>query len=612
MIYKYRIMSSKFQKDKLCKQSFKNKNLTGEDFSGLDITGVNFYGAILTNTNFSKSKAGIAPITLFILIIVITFFLFFIGIVIGYGSAFPILINNLLSLVETSKLLANILLIAGFIILVGFLIIILRQGIGISLGIWVIIFASITGLIGFAGTGELLAIAWVQAIMISIAVASILISSLAISVLLAVVSNYKWLFLPTIILITGIAIGVVEGVEKPSDVRVGFSISVDLLITGITAIIFLCLSIYVAIRALKEDRKYRPIYTLMINLCTALGTNFRHANLTDADFSYANIVYTDFRNTSIKRTNWFNVTGLERSRIEGTYLANENIRQLVISKNGQNGIYNNENLQGLNLQNAILENASFIGANLSESNLNGADLTNAKLAKAQFYATDLTGSCLTRTCIQDWAISTDTKLENIKCDEIYMRLPTEDDLNPWRKPDKINQTFKDGDFTDFIAPIIKTLDLYQQQNIDPREVGKSLKTLDIYHYGELNSVAATIALTELAQKYPDAGLEIVALEGRGQEKIHLQAIITGQGDSSKLNAEYTNKYDEISSLPQQEIQKLMAILVEKDAHIHSLEKILATPKESDNVYYIQVGRDISGVLNFGNITGNITNTKAES
>ncbi|MGB5687285.1 MAG: pentapeptide repeat-containing protein, partial [Candidatus Electrothrix sp.] len=225
--------------------------------------------------------------------------------------------------------------------------------------------------------------------------------------------------------------------------------------------------------------------------------------------------------------------------------------------------------------------ASFIGADLTGATLRNADLTGAKLVRTQLYGVDLTGACLTGAFIQDWAIATDTLLDDIKCDYVYMRLPTQDNPEVWRKPDNRDEMFKEGDFSDFIAPIIKTLDLYTKQHVDPRHMAKNL---DFYHHKGIDPSAAAVALKQLAEQYPEAGLEVVALEGRGKEKVKLQAVVAGSADLSQLSAEYSEHYNRISALPYKDVQALLAGIAEKDDRIRSLEEMVNSAITSNKFY----------------------------
>ncbi|MEC4817861.1 MAG: hypothetical protein SAK29_32010 [Scytonema sp. PMC 1069.18] len=50
--------------------------------------------------------------------------------------------------------------------------------------------------------------------------------------------------------------------------------------------------------------------------------------------------------------------------------------------------------------------------------------------------------------VEGWNITSNTKFHGVRCDYIFMRSPTPDN----RKPDNRNETFKDGDFANFIKP----------------------------------------------------------------------------------------------------------------------------------------------------------------
>ncbi|WP_238361207.1 hypothetical protein [Iningainema tapete] len=62
-----------------------------------------------------------------------------------------------------------------------------------------------------------------------------------------------------------------------------------------------------------------------------------------------------------------------------------------------------------------------------------------------------------RAYIQDWNITSDTKFDGVRCEYVYMRLPTKENPDPLRKPDNNKEVFADGEFGDFIKPIIDTL-----------------------------------------------------------------------------------------------------------------------------------------------------------
>jgi uncharacterized protein YjbI with pentapeptide repeats len=346
-------------------------------------------------------------------------------------------------------------------------------------------------------------------------------------------------------------------------------------ITGAIALPLLALGSYTGWAAWHENRHYALIRSLSLQLTTQ-GTTFRLSNLTDADFTEATLKHTDFRGANLTRTCWWRSQHLDQSQLERTYLEDAAIRQLVISKNGQAQNFDYQNLRPLNLQDANLIDASLIGTDLSEATLQNADLSRAKLAQTQLYRANLTNACLTGAYIQDWGISTDTQLQGVTCEYIYMRLPATADPDPCRKPDNRQENFQPGDFSDFIAPILTTLELYRRQNVDPRTITPTFKTLDLFHPQGIDPTAAAIALQRLAESHPEAQLQVVALEGRGQEKIRVQAQVAGSVDRSQLSAEYFAQYGEIEALSAPDLQTLLAGIAAKDARIRHLEQLVAS------------------------------------
>ncbi len=611
----------KFYRTNQVEKDFQGKNLSGENFSYADIRGANFTNAILVGTNFSHVKAGLSIAWKIKLVIIAVIISLLGGLIAGYAGT---LINDIW-IGKSGNFLFGIFAVIGHVILLA---IFLLRGFGglFAIAIEIIVACSIATIAFIPNSQSNIAVHVQFAVL---AIAGSLASAVNIALGIAVVrlvSFWQPKFLSIFVAAIGVVFGIVLGAYQELDFVISFPIALSSILTGSWA----------GWLAIDGSEKYHPIFSLATALVAKGGTNFHGATLTDADFTHADLQSTDFRQAKLNRTNWFQAQHLERGLVEGTYLADPKIRNLVVTKYGKDKNFDSCDLRGLNLQDADLTYASLIGANLSEANLQNADLSVAKLVQTQLYRTNLHGACLTKAYIQDWAISTDTNFEAVRCKEIYMRLPTSDDPEPWRKPDNRQEVFKEGDFADFIAPIIKTLNLYNQQHLDPRQVASSLKSLDLYHYQGIDPGAAAIAISQVAQEYPDAGLEVVALEGRGNEKIRLQAAVTGKTDSSQLSAEYFKRYDAISELPSKDIQALLATAIEKDERIHSLEQMVMRAIEGKKFYFetnyqlgdtvsekssinIQpggnigdisglVGGDVSGVVNLGEISGNVANT----
>lgn len=592
-----RFMPQDFRNANLRGRSFRGQDLTNADFSYADIRGANFTNAILIGANFNYVKAGLQR-------------RWVVGSVVG-----SLLLSALSGFISAyAGVLLGLLLgeyffsgMAALIVLTIFFVVTVRQGLGAALGaLAVSVVATVVVVVAVGTESDPLAAVVVQTLAIAGVVAGIVVGSLAVAIAMVRAGTVALAIVGTFA-VPGAVLGTWTGFPRTMTEAGPWAIAT----AGAVTVALVTLNAYVGWWTLAGDKKYALIRTPTLALSAKGGTSFRRANLTDANFTQATLKSTDLRRAVLTRTCWFKANKLDQARIEGTYLENPQVRELAITKDGQDKNFDYQDLRALNLEDAELAHASFIGANLSEATLQNANLSKAKLVQTQLYRTDLTHACLTGAYIQDWSISTDTKLDEVKCECIYMRLPTKDDPDACRKPDNRQETFKEGDFSDFIAPIIKTLDLYRRQNIDPRVVGRTFKTLDFYHYEGIDPSAAAIALKQLAEKYPEAGLHVVALEGRGEDKLRLQAQVTDEVDRSELSEEYFEKYSQIKSLPYKDIQALLAGIAEKDERIRSLENILMAAIKDSNKFYIETYHNFGDTMSeykgnkidFGGVSG---------
>jgi uncharacterized protein YjbI with pentapeptide repeats len=578
--------------------SFQGQSLRGRDFTGADIRGANFSRADLTGANLSRAQAGIRPRSVIGLALGGLLLSLLSGLVIGYLSSLGAFIWN--PLPEALTILQQRILPWVAVGLLGLLfLIVLRRGFGAALvnfALAVAFFAVLAAIVFWTGDiGATMALIMLiagggMAGAVALAVSGALVQALA-------GARVAWLAL--LIAIAGAIAGIAEGVFGALTQPGSISRDASLLIAGAVAAAFLAISIYIGRRGLAGDQRYALVRTLVIGLLTRTGTSFRKADLTDADFTGARLADTDLRDAVLVHTTFAQAVNLDRARTEGTYLARPAVVQLVTTLTAAKGDFDGLNLHGVNLSGANLTEASFIGANLGQAVLRAANLSRAKLVHTQLHDADLSGACLTGAHIEDWGLSTKTRLDDIRCEYVYMRLPTDQDPDPWRKPDNKLETFREGDFADFIAPILKTLDLYRQQEIDPRAVGQAYKTLDLFHHEDINAMASVIALAKLAERHPAAGLEVTALEGRGKDKIRVQTTVALGADRSALGAEYGAIYDEIKQLPQARQAALLAEVAEKDARIRSLEDMVATALKTEKFYvetYINLGGPVTSQI----------------
>ncbi len=486
-------------------RSFKGQNLAGANFSCADIRSADFTGANLVEANFQNAKAGLRGRWKLLL-------MYISWLLVGVSGFFTIFSSFLLSDIFSSSLDRQVLSWTILIILVIFFAFIICKGINESLAVKVAFSITIVFVINLivkdstSGTGILF---------VAIPLVGAIAAAFSAAIVIAVVEDEDLTFL------------------IPSIMVISFAIARDGAFTKTVAftVIFSFVSIYIAWRALKGDKKYTIIFDAAIAFAAFGGTSFHNADLTDADFTGARLKSTDFRKANLTRTCFQQVKMLDRVRPGISYLQHAHLRQVFITGQGQESNFDRLDLRGVNLRGAYLTDASFIAADLSNACFQEANLSRAKLVQTQIDGTNFTGSILTGPYIEDWNITHETNLTGVKCEYMYMRLPTKENPNPLRKPDNNQEVFADGDFGDFIQPIFDTLDLYHNQGVDPRAIAISFK--------------------QLAENNPDAKLRIVGMEVKGENKFLLRAKTTPTANKSEISGEYFDTYNHLKTLPEQ-------------------------------------------------------------
>ncbi len=454
-------MAPDYHRAKLRGKSFKGQDLTGVDFSYSDIRGANFTGAILRGANFSHAKAGLQRRWFVILVIFSLFLSLLSGSIAAVGG-------SLVGFVLTEQNQPNLYVgVVSLIVLVIFFLLAIRKGIVAATGFlavavaWVAVAAvAWAGLVAVAwaglaadtgamGLAQLVAVIVTGAVGVVVSATGAVIVSGAAALAGAVAGVFA-------VAMTVAIAGCISGMIAVAASTVGVLAGSVAAAVGISVVV---LASYVGCSALAGDEKQKLIRNIIVNIAAKYGTTFQGANLTDADFTQTKLKNTNLTKANLTRTCWFQVKKLRLAAFENTYLEKEDLRELLITKQLQSRNCDGWDLQGINLAGANLKDVSLSGANLSESNLQNADISRGKLVQAHVDKTDFRGANLTGAYIEDWRISPDTKLENVKCEYIFLRVPTTENPNPKRLPSNWEETFSEGDFAKSVSPLSKLSNL---------------------------------------------------------------------------------------------------------------------------------------------------------
>lgn len=529
-------------------RSFRGQNLTGKDFSDTDIRGADFRGAILHQVNFSHAVAGLPFLTtlgwLAVALLLLgvagfitalnsmTLAVFFLPIAIkkfGIFSSLSILtitVVFVISLIRYDfkkafrRVSTTLGLIGGlsvFLALFSFQLSSSTFGAALYTASFLIPFYSVSLFLGSVAIAITLTLSnlWFLGIICFIP----LIIDLVIAIVLTVTMVFnvsQALAMDTDQFAFSLAKFFVVGKTDFSAIQLLSGVAGSLAIVIVAVMGGFILMAHIGWKALADNPQYRWIKQTAIALISIGSTSFYEADLTGANFSYAQLKGVNFGNANLTHSVWFFAHFLNVARWGNTPLANRQIRDLLITKNGVNQNCDRLELRKLNLQKSNLSNISLIDTDLSQSDLSFADLSNAILVRSQLEQANLTGVNLTGACIDSWNITQTTQLNRIECDYIYLR---------WQSGNKCDRLPKQGNFEpgEFVRFIKSILD-----------------TIDLYHDGEINPQAAVIILNNLANQHSET-LEIVGLEKRG-ERFILKIKTSPYADTEQLKQDYYDHY----------------------------------------------------------------------
>lgn len=206
-----------------------------------------------------------------------------------------------------------------------------------------------------------------------------------------------------------------------------------------------------------------------------------NANLTGADLTEADLGEATLSNANLSNAN------LSESNIDFACLSESDLSESDLSESSFYGVdFSGANLSFSNLSESNLNCANLTNVNLSESNLYGANLNNADLSIAQALGTNFSAAKLTGACIEDWHINSQTNLQDVICEHIFIKYDDKHHYFTDRRPHDPNQIFAPGEFTKRYQIFLESVELFFGNGIDWRAFLSSLEDLKAQYGDELN------------------------------------------------------------------------------------------------------------------------------
>ncbi|MBE9050505.1 pentapeptide repeat-containing protein [Nostocales cyanobacterium LEGE 11386] len=513
----------------LRKANFTGADLREANFTGADLREAKFDSANLEKANFSEAKFGLQ----FHWIIIYLSFSFLLVIIVGIilailanivGSAISDAVIKITK--EPNYKNENILYLATLLAsLINFIILVIFRKVIISistLGITItliIILAFFKEILYKGETANITFLIIIYLLIVSIFLIAISVQSLVFNFIKIIAGNK--ILIISIFVTLAVTIYVSQAAiftELPSaDKNFGMVLS-----TAVYQVFLVC---FIAWKAIGGSQEWAWPYKLAIAIAAIKGTSFYKANLTDSDFNNANVKHIDLREAILTRTYWVGVQGIETAQLDRNYYLNQlEVRQLVIEKVLEYKDFYNLNLQGINLQGLDLTDFNFIDSDLRQSKLEGVKLFNTKLVRTKLGEANLNNADITGAYIEEWGVTKTTKIDNIKCDYIYLRLETKKDRDPHRMPPSNEGNFQPNGFRDFLKSV--------------------LDTLKIYHDQEINSKVAIQVLKAMTKKYPEVKLEVIGIEHNKDNKKSIRLKVDGDINYDQFEKEYGSIYEE--------------------------------------------------------------------
>ncbi|WP_286132679.1 pentapeptide repeat-containing protein [Leptolyngbya sp. O-77] len=332
------------------------------------------------------------------------------------------------------------------------------------------------------------------------------------------------------------------------------------------------------------------------------GASFAKATLGRASFHASRQ-----RPTILAQVCWREVKQLDRARLGGSILADQAVRELLVSGYGYKKDYTDANLQDADLSGANLNGANLTRANLSQARLHNADLREATLTAALAVGTDFAGAALTGACLEAWNIDHTTNLSQVDCQFVFLLERPNALGSRERRPHEPDAVFGPGDFEKLYRKVMNTVQLLLRNGVNPE--------------------AFAAAFQQLMQEHPDLSYDsIIGIEKKDGDVL-LTLEVPDTADKAAVSRSFLHPYETKVRQLEAEVTRLqelrsadlkeIALTIARQKNTTIAQQVIgdgrAMTENTDKSQAFNVGGDFTvnatnSVVSLGELSGTVTNT----
>lgn len=558
------MQTNNFKGQNLCGRSFKG-DLKGADFSYCDLRGADFSGADLTGAKFCRAKMG----RTFKASAALLVFQLLLGVLVGFiaavGNAFVFWLSEMILKLSDLYSISNQ---ALFVLLYSLIFAsvcwfsMMQQRWDFIVWFMIIIVVG-TGLMARGGvvagteSGSLTGVA-VVLVAVALAITLAVMAAVVVTVTIAgVMEGAVTVAVATMVTIVGAVTG---------SIMVAVTVVVTVL-AAVTTLIYLCLGLYLGWRTnKKEEIQLSLLRNLSLKLACFRGTQFAFANLNNTDFSEADLRYARFQDAKITACNFRDTKNHHLALTKNSVLETRKVRELVVNGILQDTYFAEMNLHGLNFSGLDLRSADFNEANISFADFTGCDLSEANLSKVTAVGACFNQCKMTGAIIENWNIDTQTQLNDIECDYVYLSAD-----KTQRNPPQ--GEFKAGEFSKLYQEISNTVDFIAHT---PAELQALLRAIE-----KIKNEGSDIFIQQIERKTESV---VIRVQNEGDTEFDKAAVYAEvqkqkEIEFKALEAEYKQKLleqkvehleekDQLRKENQDLLAELTKMAIQKQPNIH--------------------------------------------